>query len=151
MLSRVVKGHRASPWLQLVSRRISNAAQARSICPGLRGGWGTLFTKTFWTGEEGGEGGKKEAQRQLKIARVGCTALHMVYLSWGLVQVTWGLGCGLRQAGKQLTVSQFRRRRLRRNDAAVQTAELLCTRLTPNQANCVFPVVGRETQRPPLW
>lgn len=41
-------------------------------------------------------------------------------------------------------------RRLWRNDVKAQIAQLLCTRLTPNQANCVFPAVGWETQSPLL-
>lgn len=51
-----------------------------------------LFMKTFWTGEEAVKkrrrGGKKSTVG-LKIAQVGgYPALHMVYLSCGLVQVT---------------------------------------------------------------
>lgn len=37
--------------------------------------------------------------------------------------------------------------RRRRNDAAVQTDELLCTRLTPNQADCVSAEVRRRWGR----
>lgn len=51
-----------------------------------------LFKKTFWTEEEGGKEkkkGKKKSTVGLKIAQVGgYPALHMVYLSCGLVQVT---------------------------------------------------------------
>lgn len=86
----------ASPWLQLVSRRISNAAQARSICPGLRGG-NTFYEDILDWGRSRGE------LLLLKIARDGCTVGCMVYSSRGLVQVSWGLVWGLWQAGKQLS------------------------------------------------
>lgn len=74
------------------SWRISNAAQARSICPGLRGGGGggTLFMKIFWTVEVG-VGGWGELWL-VKIAQDGCTVGCIVYSSRGLVQVSWGAG-----------------------------------------------------------
>lgn len=52
-----------------------------------------LFMKTFWTGEEGGKEKKKGGKKEHSGAenspgwRLPC-ALHMVYLSCGLVQVT---------------------------------------------------------------
>lgn len=94
----------ASPWLQLVSRRISNAAQARSICPGLRGG-NTFYEDIFDWGRSGRGVGAESLQ--LKIARDGCSVGPMVYSSRGLVQVSWGLVSVLRKAGTALSDQQL--------------------------------------------
>lgn len=90
----------------------------------------TLFTKTFWTGEEGGEG--KEAENSLGWLQRSAHGLFIWRISAG------DLRAGLRDEADWETVNcesdrrmEFRGRRLRRDDAAVQTcwAPLHC--LTP--------------------
>lgn len=111
----------ASPWLQLVSRRISNAAQARSICPGLRGG-NTFYEDIFDWGRSGwwwGGGGWVVGAEslQLKIARDGCSVGPMVYSSRGLVQVSWSLRWG--RLGQLCQTSSWSSGALRRKPTGI--------------------------------